>query len=530
MGFKFGSFLAGATTGILESVEKQAKINAESIAGRVKNAAEVYMDQEKQLQKTKQELKTTISSAAAIKWSDGTFDDQQLIALASNPDTAKAVIEAVKKDPSLTSRVSKNFVKALNTVPTNTTPQEYVDSLFKTTKATETDLNKMFGAVTEGNFIDRMASKKNLETAVRSASKYGVSLDDLFGKRSTTAQSTQRMVEVNFGALVKSPEFKDLKDKAQVDLYNAEQSGDPAKIKEAKDNIQRITLVEDTSKVVNKTEPQIQTELVNDIIKARQAGNDQQAKDLEAVLKQRQNLRAGESPEKVSQSNLITIASKNLTSVLQSALPPGSYITSVNADGTIRTDLKDLKQERPYLEAIQRSNEYIIKEFTNPDGKPKSDLHRNALTSRGVTFDDDGKAVAPVIPALNALRQKETSTTPNPAPTRPGEARQPAAAASQPAAATAQPPASLAPTMTPVERATASLAEAVRSRDAMANNKNVTSAQKAEALNILDKEIAKLKEDIATLSRTGGAAKPAQQQQPAADKVLKWNPQKQQWE
>lgn len=534
MGFKFGYFLSGLTTNLDETIEAATKSNVEAVAGRVKSAAETFIEQQKQFQKTREELKSTVNTAAAIKWSDGTFDDQQLIALASNPDAAKAVLEAVKKDPSITSRVSKNFVKALDTVPTNVTPQEYVDSLFKRTKATEQDIKKMFGP--EEGFFGRLSSQKNMLAATKTAAKYGVSLEDLFGTQTTSAKSLQRTVEINLGELTKKPEFKDLMDSAKIDLVNAQKSGDPVKIKEASENVQRFALVDDASKLVNKSEAQIQTELVTDIVTAKKNGEDQKASDLEAILKQRQALKAGESPEKVSQSNLITIATKNLTTTVQSKLPPGSYITSVSSDGTVRTELKDLKQQKPYLEAIKESNDYIVKEFTDEKGFPKSELHKNALISRGIPFDKDGKPYSPQLPALDALKGQEAAT---PAPARRTGQTPSAAPASAPMAPTgevATPP--MASSAAPQQRPAAGSAREMRG-----------TVGGGTQINTNTPEWNKFKEDLAasglppeaqqqvindavkagvTAPRWTGRTQ--QQAKPASSSVLKWNPQTKKWE
>lgn len=442
MGFKFGYFLSGATSQIEETVEAATKSNAAEIAGRVKTAAEVFVEQQKQAQKTREELKSTINGLSSVTWNDGkTFDDQQLIALASNPDAAKTILEQIKKDPSLTSRVSRDFVKALNNVPVNTTPQEYIDSLFKTVRKSEEDVKKMFEPT--GSFLDRIASKRNYEVAQKTVSKYGLTLDQVFGTTTNVAKDIQRKVEVNFAAFSKAPEFKNLLDSAKIDLAKAQETGDTEAVKKASDALQRLVLIEDTGKLVNKTEPQIQTELVTEIVNARRAGNEQKASDLEAVLKQRQALKAGESPEKVSQTNLITIASRNLTSVMERRLPPGSYITVVNPDQTTDIKLKDFKQERVYFEARKESDDLIIKMFTDDKGVVKSEFHKNALFSRGINVDPEtNKPIAPVYTTLEAMKNKDEAAAAAAAARRPGQA--PAAPAAAPAAAPQR--SSMAPT------------------------------------------------------------------------------------
>lgn len=536
MGFKFGYFLSGLTSGVEETIEAQTKSNVEAVANRVKTAAETYIEQQKQYQKTKEELRTTVNSVAAIKWSDGTFTDQQLIALASNPDAAKAVIEAVKKDPSITSRISKDFVKALDTVPTNVTPQQYIDSLFTRTKATEADIKKMFGP--EESFFGRLSSQKNMLAATKTAAKYGVSLEDLFGTQTTGAKAVQRNVEVNFAEFTKKPEFKDLMDKAKIEVVEAQNSGDPVRIKTASENLQRLVLADDAGKIVNKSESQIQSELITEILDAKKKGETQKASDLEATLEQRKKLSKGpESGEKVTQANLITIATKNLTTTIQSKLPPGSYITSVGSDGTVRTELKDLKQQKPYLEAIKESNDYIVKEFVNEQGFPRSELHKNALISRGIPFDREGKPYSPALPALDALKGQEAAT---PAPARRAGQAAPAAAPMAPTGEVATPPmaSSAAPQQTRVSnreatgrvadpavvaRATADIAALDREINNIKNNRNINEEQRSQALAALEAEKKKAEAAI-------GQQQVAPARQAAAAPVLKWNPQTKKWE
>jgi hypothetical protein len=95
--------------------------------------------------------------------------------------------------------------------------------------------------------------------------------------------------------------------------------------------------------------------------------------------------------EKITQSNLITVASRGFASTLES-LAPGKFITSTDMQGNITITPKTIADTQMKM-AYAQSRNAIINEFTGPDGKPKSVTSRNALVSIGVTFDQDGRAI-----------------------------------------------------------------------------------------------------------------------------------------
>jgi hypothetical protein len=62
----------------------------------------------------------------------------------------------------------------------------------------------------------------------------------------------------------------------------------------------------------------------------------------------------------------------------------------------------------------------IIKEMTKPDGLPRSDMHKNAMMSAGIRFDDAGKPIRPVVPELPTRGTPAPAAAPAAAPTRGG--------------------------------------------------------------------------------------------------------------
>ena len=126
--------------------------------------------------------------------------------------------------------------------------------------------------------------------------------------------------------------------------------------------------------------------------------------------------------DKISQANLIVAASRTMESTLKNYLPPGSFITTSNPDGTTNIEVKDLASSDKAARGYTAGREVLIKEMTK-DGKPKSEMHKNALLSAGVQFDQDGNAVnpkvnyggtegAPAAPAASAPRRGGPSARP----------------------------------------------------------------------------------------------------------------------
>ena len=181
------------------------------------------------------------------------------------------------------------------------------------------------------------------------------------------------------------------------------------------------------------TEADIRTDLANKIIEAKKAGDTKQVALLTGELKQRELLldKQETNVEKISAANYISAATKGVASAVQDSMPPGSFITITNPDGSTSVQPKDLASEKLYRQGINNGRNAVIAQMTNSDGKPKSELHKTALISIGVVFDQNGVARLPTVggtplpppPAPAATPTAATPAAPTPAP-----ARQPAAA------------------------------------------------------------------------------------------------------
>jgi hypothetical protein len=210
------------------------------------------------------------------------------------------------------------------------------------------------------------------------------------------------------------------------------------------------------------TEADIRTDIANRIIEAKKTGDTKQAALLTGELKQREQLldKQETNAEKISAANYISAATKGVASAVQDSMPPGSFITITNPDGSTSVQPKDLASEKLYRQGINNGRTAVIAQMTNQDGKPKSELHKVALISIGVVFDSNGVARLP---------STTGGTPPPPAPVvTPAPAPAPAKQSAPAPAAPAPAPKSL-----PAGTKTATMAEVNR----YAAEKKLTPAQ-----------------------------------------------------
>jgi len=249
------------------------------------------------------------------------------------------------------------------------------------------------------------------------------------------------MAQVDVGSFHKKPEFKDVKDKAQLDVLDAQQSGDVTKISSATENLGRIIAIEEISKTSNKTEAQIQSDLISEIQDKQAKGDKKGATLAQTLLRQRQILAKAPGgdgktdADKITQSNLIQVATRTRTTIIEDTLPPGTFITSTDAQGNVTMTLRDLSQGDLFRRGNAIAANAIIKEMSKPDGSPRSEMHKNAMMSAGIRFGDDGKPIKPVVPDLPVKggTPKPSAAAPavrgGPTPTAPRPAAQPTTSA-----------------------------------------------------------------------------------------------------
>ena len=406
MGFRLSSFIGGMAKGFNEQIEKQEEVDTKQIQNNIKAMYLGYAEQKKDITKRKDELRGVYDFFKGVKFSDGTLDNDQMIGLLSNPSLAKTVQKKIEDNPEYVNQVSKNFVKATANAPKDVDPAEWIDTVFSTAKATSDQVQSAFADSGQGNFLQRLTATNKMKAAKDAASTLGVSLEDLLGANTRSAKTMESMAEVDIGAFHKKKEFKDVKDQAQLALLNAQKTGDAAQIATATENIGRITAIEEISKTSNKSETQIQSSLISEIQEKQAKGDKQGAATAQALLRQRQILAKAPGDgktdaDKITQANLIQVASRTRASIIESEVGLGELITTVDAQGNISMTLRDFKKNDLFIRGNAIAANSLIKEMTTPQGVPRSEMHKNAMMSAGIRFDDAGKPIKPEIPPAN---------------------------------------------------------------------------------------------------------------------------------
>jgi hypothetical protein len=402
MGFKLGAFLGGVAKGATDLIEEREKENALQIKESIKNMYHNYAEYKKDTEKKKEEIREVVGSLRSFKFADGPLDEKELIALASDVPTAKAIAEELKKNPEKLETLSKSFIKGSNKIPEGMTFNDYVDQYGKTARISSEQLAAAVNTRDDG-FLNKMVYGKNLQKIQAAAAKYGVTAEELYSSGAgKDSKSLPSLLEVDYAKLKDKPDFKKLESDAQVAMYTAKQEGTEDDIAKAASNLGHIEFIKDYAKKKDKSQSQIEAEYANEVIALQKAGKTKEASAKEAELRNWQRLVANPllsnktDADKISQANLITAASRTMVSTMANYLPPGSFIVTSNADGTTNIEVKDLAASDKAAKGYSAGREVLIKEMTS-NGKPKSEMHKNALLSAGIQFDGEGKAVNPKI-------------------------------------------------------------------------------------------------------------------------------------
>ena len=418
----FGSFAGGFAKGMVEQITEKEKEQAAITANSVANMYHNVQEKKKELDKQKEQYRGTVSELGSFVFKDGAkFNDQQLITLASNPEIAKDVVKRLRDDPELSTRLTPDFFKAAANAPSGVKASDYMDELFKVKAAATDQTKELFNTASKGGgIVDNLVSGNGYAQAAKAAAKYGMSLEQLIGYQDLNTKRQPNMVgEMDYSKLAKTKSFEQVEGEAQLKALNA--STDQEK-QDAANTLARIKIAKQATDLGHKTtEEDIRSALVN---QAQDPNKSAQERAIAAALvQQRVKLMANpkeNNEEKVTQANLITIASRGFASTVES-LAPGKFITSSDMQGNITITPKGIADNQMKT-AYAQSRNAIINEFTTPDGKPKSVTAKNALISIGVQFDPSGKAIpakpenvlmgaAPAAPAAPA--------TNSPAPTAP---------------------------------------------------------------------------------------------------------------
>jgi len=432
MGFKLGAFLGGVAKGASESIEELEKLNTTQINNSVKSMYHNYQEYKKEVEKKKESLRNTVGTLRGLKFDDGPLDDEQLIALATNPKLADQIADTLTKNPDKLVGLSKSFITAAN-VPKGQKFDDFLNNYGKKAALSSEEFAEAASNKEEG-ILNKMIYGQNVKKIRVASRQLGVKPEELYAYgASKDMPSYSASLEVDYSKLKDKPDFKKIESDAQVAMYNARQSGTEDDQAKAAANLGHVEYIKERGDKKDKTQNQIEADYANKVITLQKEGKPKEAAAMEVELRNWQKLVANPNnklktdADKISQANLITAASRTMVSTMSNYLPPGSFITTSNPDGTTNIEIKDLASSDKAAKGYAAGREVLIKEMTT-NGKPKSEMHKNALMTAGVQFDQDGNAVNPKIQYGGG-----GGGTPAPAPGSPRLGPRPAPAPAAPA-------------------------------------------------------------------------------------------------
>lgn len=417
----FGSFAGGFAKGMVEQLTEKEKEQAAMTAASIKNMYHNVQEKKKEIAKQAEEYRGTVSELGSFVFKDGAkFDDRQLITLASNPEMAKDIVKRLRDDPELSSRLTPDFFKAAANAPTGVKASDYMDKLFKVQTAATDQTKELFNTAAKGgSIVDNLVAGNGYAQAQKAAAAYGMTLEQLIGYQSiNTKRAPDMMGEMDYSRLAKTKGFDDVVSQTKLEYVNAP---DEESKKQAAAKLATLNTADAAMKLAGKTTEEDKRSKLADEAQDPTKTPEQRALAA-ALLQQRIKLMANpkeNNEEKVTQANLITVASRGFASTLES-LAPGKFVTSTDMQGNISVMPKGIADPQMKAAYAQARNG-IISEFTSPDGKPKSVTARNALVSIGVQFDADGKAIPakPENVLMAAVPTQIPSDTPAPARQQP---------------------------------------------------------------------------------------------------------------
>ena len=466
MGMNWTAFGSGFAKAAVESFDKEEEDAKARAALQVKGLYENYANVVKENRTISNDVKEKIN---VIKGFAPDASADQLVSLAQDRGILDMLYTRMKdKDFDATGFNINNFVTASKS-DSPLSAEERINKLFTIPDAVN-KASAAFKSITpepaEGEgFLSGMMRKSGLRGAqsgiAQATAAYGVSLEQLQAAKEYTRTITPSGAQYDLTILRNKKTFSEAKDAAQLDIVEAKSDfdKDPSnpeavkKLAKATANVATFVAIEGMGKAgVKRTEEDIRTELVNKIQDPKSTPEQKKAAELEleqrqkllskdsaeaaiqtdlinriqdpnttpqevevlkAKLNERRALMAKDAPEsKVTQTNYIAIASRAVASAVTEALPPGSLTTTVNPDGTVQMMPSDLVKGPRFTAAINAAKSGLARQFTDKDGKPLSEFHKNALISVNIMPDDQGRFVATSAPAAGTPAAAATPAAP----------------------------------------------------------------------------------------------------------------------
>jgi hypothetical protein len=418
MAFRLSSFLGGAAKGATDLIEEREKENTLQIKDSIKNMYHNYAEYRKETEKKKEEIRETVGSLRSFKFADGTLDEKELIALASDLPTAKSIAEQLQKNPEKLEKLSKSFIKATGKIPEGMTFNDYVEQYGKVAKMDAAEFEQV-AAGKQDSFLNKMVYGNNVTKIRNAAAKYGVTAEELYNVGAAKgSKSFPALLEVDYSKLKKTPEFKDLKDQAMVVMYRAKQEGTDEEILAASKNMGAIKGTEIMAELKEKPKEK-QQDIEVDYGKRILAATDPKEKaKLMSEIRTMQDVWANPSLKKLTEGEKINTGNKLVTykgiinSAISNYLPPGTFKTNpITGD----LEVSELAKSGDFAKGKKAGMEAAIAFGTDQNGRPKSNEERYALASVGIQFDQDGKAFAPKVEfAVEAAPAAPAAQTPRP--------------------------------------------------------------------------------------------------------------------
>lgn len=424
MSFNLLAFAGGAASAFTEEIDKAEKEAKTYGLAKAKVLYERYGEVEKENKKLESEARADIDMIRAKYTGASAFSDDQLVALAAKPEIRKALLEAANKDyfdPSVLNPAQ--IVKLKEANPATGTLTERISKMYELPKMMEEKLKAMTPEQKQKlGFFGNIEYKAERAAMERFGVAAGVPIGQMEAALKASKEAKPEMAEFNLAGLGKKPEtFDKMKNDAQLAYVRAQESGNDEDKQRAMNKLAIVEAAEKSTVTKDKTEEQIQTSLINKIT----AETDPRKKALlVSELRTRQVLNKlpsdKEGGEKISQANLITTALGAVRSAQAYSIPQGKY--DVGANGEII--LRDFAQAEAYRKGTQIGMNSVVNLMTTPDGKPKSEMHRNAMSAAGIQFDREGKAVIPEFrvaetPAAGAAKPAAPAALPQPAAAKP---------------------------------------------------------------------------------------------------------------
>ena len=492
----FQAFATGAATTLTENIKREEK-NARELAAAqaemlINNHNKVRDAREKQANKMIDDVDFLSSQFPAISNDD-------LVMAATNP-SAVAALRARAAQPDWNPQTIK-FSDFAQLTSTNTgySVGKLVNDLFDKSVAEKTAEKTAVETKQGLSILQRITAGTQEQELKRIVSPLGYDVDKLKADIGRQLPTPEGKVKFNLGVLATPSYDAELK-KAKLDVVKAQEANDPVAFEKASAKVTAFVVAESLTKTETLTNEQIQSNLVtqiqaekdpakrtvlekqlndrqkllaadkkvteadirtdiaNRIIEAKKTNNTEQVTLLTNELKFREKLldKQETNQEKISAANYMSAAKSGVDSAIRDAMPPGSFVTTINPDGSTSLIPKSLTEGPLYRKGVENGRKAIIAQYTDENGKPKSILHEAALISIGVVFDQNGVARLPSVEGT-------------PPPAKPA----PAAPAPAPAPAKTAPAAAPAPKQLPSGTKTATMADV----NIFARQQNLTPAQ-----------------------------------------------------